>query len=471
MRFKDLILICERNMVLEYTEKYVQQQVNRLKPLAGPFVDEQVIVDRINKFDRLKSGGTQRDLIRLAKQAVQAGRIPETARTTIAFAPEVSPGIASLLNIDPVKLSPKQRNLINYYNSELQRLKKIEVNPLEINFYSWKNLEDVIDQFPPDEEEPTISVGEGELNNKVYDKDGLEIYYLPDKFISYKTKNYILDRLDKEGKTRQGDNKLYNWCISYLPERSLFKSYRMTRKVPAGHAIYMVYDTKAPTTSPWHYFIVQVSNTGKGPYGSEGPYYVTDATNGQERYYSWNELIEKAPRIAPAKNALKPVPYTMIEKSEQLLANATAQNFAKLPYKLKIAYIETCFNNNKKILQKDYGELDSTLQHLYINNFIASLGQVSPTSALYELLRPFNDSYYYGEPIDADFKETLQIAKKLKQKDVLDKNADLLGQNVTKNSPIKTLSRKAKTFNRYKDVMGDYLQKVLQSRLSTGVRI
>lgn len=454
MKFRDLILLYEGNILLEYTEKYIQQQVARLKPQAGYFVDQQAIIDRINRFDQLKSGGTQRDLIRLAKQAVEAGRLPENSRTTIAFAPEVS---------DVNKTQNKGE-----YDLEVHRLKKLEANPLEINFYSWKNLEDVIDQFPSDEPEVVPYVGEGEFKNKVYDNDGLEIYYLPNKLISFNTKNYIIKRIEQEGKLRKDGNRLYSWCISYPPDRSLFNSYRMTKNVPQGHAIYMVYDTKASNTSPWHYFIVQVSNSGEGPTGKAGPYYVTDATNGQERYYSWDELVDRVPRIAPAKNALKPVPYTFEEKNQQLLSKATPQNFAKLPYNLKRAYIETCFQNNKQILEKDFGELDNTLQHLYINSLIANLPQESKTLSIYKLLHPFDDSEYMV--FTDTFKEALLVAKKLKQKD-MPLNTKLLADILLKTSPVKPLSRKAETFNRYRDVAGDLLGNIIEQKLSQGPKI
>jgi hypothetical protein len=108
---KGLTLIYEQ-ILLEYSQGFIYKEIQRLKKMAGNLVDVEAIKSKINRFDQLKTGGSKNELERRMREWIDNGTI-------------------------------KAKD-----EKDQQRIEKIKKNPLMIEFYSWEDLEKIVDSFP-----------------------------------------------------------------------------------------------------------------------------------------------------------------------------------------------------------------------------------------------------------------------------------------------------------------------------------
>lgn len=111
----------------------------------------------------------------------------------------------------------------------------------------------------------------------------------------------------------KGDNKPkciqygrgYTWCISRADASNLFYSYRMRQNEPV---FYFVFDKSKPKTDRLHAVVIYVTTDGR--------YFMDTADNKGDKEYSWDELIQLMPKLAPTKPVFKTQPLSNDEREE-----------------------------------------------------------------------------------------------------------------------------------------------------------
>lgn len=454
MNVKKLVPLYEQ-VILEYSEGFIKQQIARLKPQAGPYVTEQSIRNRLVRFDQLKTGASRAALVQVLNDAIANGTIaPDTGR----MSPEE---MEMLKKEDPKELDPMQRVALTKYQKDVERIEKLKKNPIEVTFYNWKDLEAVVDQFPDPAEKKALkqAAKSGSTGaSLIYDQNNLEIYLPADGKQAFLLKSSIIKRRSdpnnpnsaKPGEGRSSDPlRWYHWCIAANPDgaSNLWDNYRFgkygsdTPKSP-----YFVYDEDKPFGDKWHFMVIQVGQ--KSPSG-RGKYFVTSALNDGDSWMNWDEIVQLQPKLQGLENLFQFIPYTHDEEIKIATADARAEDFKNFKnYDAKRAYIMA----NKKIYAEDYSKLDKILQHLYVN--VRSPNQEDPNKAamLRKLMLLFQNS-------DG-------------QRDLTDKitKAKEIGRNTPKNddsylevlvdNPIMKQSKSEQTYKRWRQLIIDVIKDI-----------
>jgi len=181
---------------------------------------------------------------------------------------------------------------------------------------------------------------EGEENlvstdaDKIYDKDGIEIYKGDDvhKCISYNPINPETKR------------KKYGWCVTQIGNTN-YDYYRFREASPT---FYFVFDRSknsspqhAPFDDQWHAFVIQVLIDNKG-------YIITGADNrGDIPVDSWEDISKVVPsdtwaKIKGLKDYFKPIPLSAMERGRKFASgkNLSVDEFKELSQDEKILYIQ-----------------------------------------------------------------------------------------------------------------------------------
>lgn len=408
MKFSNLLTLLEKTVVLEYTEKYIQQEYMRLKPMAGPFIDENTLIEMIKWFGELKDGNSKTAIIQLVKNAIAQSKKPENERDGIDISPYLTPAetqsLSKIINQDPSTYSSNDSKLMAKYSEELKRIEKLEKDPLNLSFYNFTDLEKVLDQFPPkDLKRPGTDLSFDADKYLVYNQNNLLVYFLPSADLSWKIKEAVEGMATKNC----GKQVSIGWCIAYSPPRgSMFQSYRLPSTgrdaSQLGHSLYMVYDKSKPCTDKWFITSIQAANTNAEKPDNKKVYFVTSSKNDGDTYKTWDQIVQLIPNLNGLQNIFKPVPMSQEEKDDVVLASANSKNFSKLNYRQKIKYFETMVEKGKKIYSKDYGNLDAQLQHLYVQYRYLNPNAPAPT-IIGTLMMMFEDS---------SFEKNLQIPLK-----------------------------------------------------------
>ena len=117
----------------------------------------------------------------------------------------------------------------------------------------------------------------------------------------------------------------YSWCISRKTD-NLFNQYRYddTQRV-----FYFVYDQKRSKNDPLHHVVIHVHG--------DGTMEITDANNRGDNEITWEELVEKMPRVKPAEKVFISHPTTKDE--EALNQNVSWREFDKFSLGMKKKYL------------------------------------------------------------------------------------------------------------------------------------
>ncbi len=450
-------MISLKELILnEYSEKTITTTIDRWKN-TNPNLDTNIARQVIQRFDQVKSGlSTKLQQISLSDELKQGqnylnidkyswedmvnllrslpekdDKIKKDAIAKFVEEERMDKGtVASYV----IRFMNNRRNLKYaiengtedgiYTKEQVQKLispRLIQSNLyLDPRAYKFHQLENILDTLFPIQ----VTVGDEDQNtattdaDKVYDKDGLEIYKgdAQSKCISY---NPTINT-----------KKKYGWCIAQ-PNNSMYDRYRF---MEAGNnrMFYFVFDrTKTskpeykPFDDPWHSFVIHV---GEG----NQKYWITDANNDFEKQFSpWSELQKIAPPVWKRIGGLESVFKFMAPSKAEISSAAmrgkrlSAQDFRELDYEDKQTYVQS----NAGSLPKEILEvLDKELKNLAIN-----YGQKFPYSLLkdneglakrYAIFR-FRHTNYGNEAISLPYVKYLDEDAKEKYLKTFDGNLTL----------------------------------------------
>ena len=362
MSDRDIAIIYENTVLLkEYSEGFTKQQIARLKPQAGAFVEEDGIRAMIGRFNQLKSGQAKNQIIDLVKTNIENG--------TIAAA--------------------------NDHPKEVQRIQKLASNPLMIEFYSWHDLEVIVHSFRDPAEKQAIKAAKKNADQTgaslIYEGNGLRVYFGANKQECQIFKNYLVntnkDALKAGGvDVNASSGSIYGWCISYAGPNNLFDSYRFRSETSAS--VYFIVDDGRPVTDPLNVIVLHAQK--------DGNFRLTNAYNRSMGGYSeevgdWNKVLKWQPKLKGHESLFKFVPFSESEQLHLVTKNAGPKDFPGFTaFNVKRAYIDS----QKKIFAKDFLELPADLQHAYVNVRAPDAADANLQTRLRKLLYLFADPEY-----------------------------------------------------------------------------
>ena len=224
-----------------------------------------------------------------------------------------------------------KEEVLNFIPKKLQQRNAF----LDPRNWTWEAFEQMLDALFPSQKK----VEDGEENlastnaDKVYDKDGIEIYRGDEreKCISY---NPVLPTTKRQK---------YGWCVTTIGS-FMYDTYRFGDMSPT---FYFVFD-RSKTSSPehatfddqWHAFVIQVS-------ADKTKYVVTGADNrGDNRVEGWEGVAKVVPaetwaKIKNLKDYFKPIDLSPKERARKLASgrNLTLDEFKELTEDEKKDYI------------------------------------------------------------------------------------------------------------------------------------
>lgn len=182
--------------------------------------------------------------------------------------------------------------------------------------------------------------------------NGLEIYYAKDKHACIKYK---------------GDRP-YSWCVARSDSQNMYNTYRYKSNEPSFYFVKDVAATeeefKEPFTgefkNPWHFFVVQAT-------AYEDGYIVTNANNDGDNSMSWQDLINIVPKLDGLQDYFEHVPLMPNEREQynKFSGGITDQEFVKLSYEEKEAYLDIAIPNNE-LTDVQFGNLPPDLKNKFI---------------------------------------------------------------------------------------------------------
>jgi hypothetical protein len=189
---------------------------------------------------------------------------------------------------------------IDYYVNRFEEVvKSPEVKNKDINSYTFKELEKIVDSFPKDNGMASSVKNTAEVQGTaIYNKDGVEVYLGDERHKCITYRKYF------EGETK----KAYGWCISRSDVSSnMYNGYRHGGGY-AARVFYFVIDRNVGLDDDNHVFVVHVFDDGK--YG-----YSSSHNNGDKEELSWDELVRHANVLTKLPQELfKAKPLTDDEK-------------------------------------------------------------------------------------------------------------------------------------------------------------
>ena len=217
-------------------------------------------------------------------------------------------------------------------------------NFLDPRLWKWNDFEQILDAVFPSQKRVSGEEGGNDATtnaDKIYDKDGLEIYKGDDinKCISY---NPTLD----------SGRKKYGWCVTQ-PGNTMYDTYRFREDRPT---FYFVFDRTRPSTpnhtpfdDVWHAYVIQIK--------TNGTYMVTAADNrGDIDVKTWEEIPVKTgmdsqawDRIKDKKDYFKPIALSSVERGRLFASGKTLNldEFKELTTQDKILYVQGKASKNK----------------------------------------------------------------------------------------------------------------------------
>jgi len=295
--------------------------------------------------------------------------------------------------------------------------------------WNWQSFEQMLDALFPSQKKVSEEENLAYTNNdKVYDKDGIEIYKGDDvnKCISY---NPVV-----------GGRKKYGWCVTQVGNTN-YDYYRFGDKAPTFYFVFDRSKTSEPMYAPfqdqWHAFVIQVTADNQ-------EYIVTGANNRGDvptKDQGWEGIANIAPadtwnKIKNLKDYFKPIKLSSVELARKFASgkSLTLDQFKELAQDEKILYIQGKATKNGisqeilEILPKYKINLEgrtTTLANVAIDS-----GQEFPYSVLknYESLAKryaifrFRHTNYGNKPIPLPYVKYLDEPAKEKYLKTFDKN-------------------------------------------------
>jgi hypothetical protein len=337
-----------------------------------------------------------------------------------------------------------KEEILNFIPKRLQQNEAF----LDPRNWGWQAFEQMLDAVFPSQKKAEGGENIAETDaDKVYDKDGLEIYKGDDvhKCISY---NPI---------TSTGRKK-YGWCVTQVGNTN-YDFYRFGGGVLQSPTFYIVFDRSkdsspeyAPFKDQWHAFVIQTEF-------DQSKYVVTGANNrGDIPVESWDAISKIVPadtwaKIKNLKQYFKPIALSNAERARKMAAGKklSLDEFKELSQDDKILYIQGRAQKNEitsdilQILPQykiDVGGRSTTLANIAIDS-----GQTIPFSILknYESLAKryaifrFRHTNYGKTPIPLPYVKYLDEPAKEKYLETFDGNLTFqyiekyFGENAARN--------------------------------------
>lgn len=440
MKLKDIL------QLNEYSDKTIQTTIDRWKK-ASPQIDDNLARQVIQRFDQIKSGLSSKlqqvalsdelktgqnylnidkyswsDMVNLLRSLPEKeDKIKKDAIQMFVEKERMDKGdVTSYV----IRFMNNRRNLKyalsngtedgNYSKEEVQALvpKRLIPNDAYLDPRTWNfgQMEHMLDALFPMQ----AKVGEeGDQNtattdaDKVYDKDGIEIYKgdAQHKCIAYNPS--------------EGGRKKYGWCIAQ-PSNTMYDRYRFMEGT--NRMFYFVFDRSLPDTDPYHAFVIHVGEGNK-------KYWITDAKNsGDKEFHPWEKLKTTAQPVWPKIGDLEHI-FKYVDPSKAEISGAamrgkrlSANDFRELDYEDKQNYVQANAGSlSPEILQI----LDKELKNLAIN-----YGQKFPYADLkdneglakrYAAFR-FRHTNYSKDPIPLPYVKFLDDEAKQKYLETFDDN-------------------------------------------------
>jgi len=481
------------NILFEYSQAQIDKTIKRWE--NEPNFDKNVALNLIKTFDNKKSGlSSKLDLVVLPDKLKQGNNYlnidlysyedmkrlinsipenPETVKKTainrfvelFGINKQTAQSYVArfLYNKDKLKLAAKEgledigvtkEEVLNLIPKKLQRNEAF-LDPRNWNWISFEQITDAL--FPSQktsEDNINLATAEGD---KVYDKDGIEIYKGDDiqKCISY---NPVIEKTKK---------KKYGWCVTQVGNTN-YDFYRFKNQAPT---FYFVFDRNKPSSpehalfdDEWHAFVIQVTADKK-------TYIVTGANNRRDidtGDKGWEGIANIVPpdtwnKIKNLKDYFVPVPLSAVERARKYASgmDLSLDEFKELSQDEKILYIQGKASKNQistdilKILPKykiSYQGKTTTLANIAIDS-----GQEIPYSVLkdnealakrYAIFR-FRHTNYGNLPIPLPFVKYLDEPAKEKYLKTFDNNLtfEYIEKYFGEKSAQKYVNEQIKTLN------------------------
>jgi len=433
-------------LILEYSDKTIQTTIDRWKK-TSPQIDDNLARQVIQRFDQIKSGLSSKlqqvalsdelktgqnylnidkyswaDMVNLLRSLPEKeDKIKKDAIQMFVEKERMDKGdVTSYV----IRFMNNRRNLKyalangtedgNYSKEEVQKLvpKRLIPNDAYLDPRAWDfgQMEHMLDALFPMQ----AKVGEeGDQNtattdaDKVYDKDGIEIYKgdAQHKCIAYNPS--------------EGGRKKYGWCIAQ-PSNTMYDRYRFMEGT--NRMFYFVFDRSLPDTDPYHAFVIHVGEGNK-------KYWITDAKNsGDKEFHPWEKLKTTAPPVWPKIGHLEHI-FKYVDPSKAEISGAamrgkrlSANDFRELDYEDKQNYVQA---NAGSLSPEILKILDKELKNLAIN-----YGQKFPYADLkdneglakrYAAFR-FRHTNYSKDPIPLPYVKFLDDEAKQKYLETFDDN-------------------------------------------------
>jgi len=367
-------MISLKNILLkEYSDKVINNTIERWKK-EKPDLDDNQAKAVIQRFEQVKQGlSSKLDIITLSDELRQSNNYLNIDKYSLAdmvallrsipekedkikkeaskkFSKEA--GIPETTtkqyvarffgNKDNLKFAAREGNdqfskeeVLSFIPRNLQR----EEMFLDPRNWRWEKFEQMMDALFP----YYGSAEDGDENfattdaDKVYDKDGIEIYKADDvnKCIAYNPVNQETNR------------KMYGWCVSQVGNTN-YDYYRFEERSPT---FYFVFDRNKTSEKEnhsfidkWHAFVVQVNKNPK----QDETYRVTSANNDADtRAAKWEDIAKIVPpetweRIKGLKDYFKPIDLSPVERGRKFASgkNLSLDEFKELSTDEKILYIQ-----------------------------------------------------------------------------------------------------------------------------------
>jgi len=448
----------EPEQLNEYSDKVIKATLDRWKDEKG--YNENISKQLIQRFDQIKSSLAQRlDIVVLPDELKKSNKYldinqysfedmvkliasipenPEKAKKEAIKKFVEKEGIDRntaqsyvarfMTKRDDLKFAGQEGSDISKEDLDEFVPKRLLINNayLDARNWTWESFEQMMDALFPaagksvEGEENTVSTDA----DKVYDKDGIEIYKGDDvhKCISYNP-------------VEQGSKK-YGWCVTQIGNTN-YDYYRFKEESPT---FYFVFDrsktsegTRGSFKDQWHAFVVQITADGT-------TYIVTGADNrGDIRANGWEGIAKIVPpdtwnKIKNLKDYFKPIALSAVERGRKFASgkNLSLDEFKELTQDEKILYIQGKASKNAitpdilAILPKYKINLEgrsTTLANIAIDS-----GQKFNYSALkdnealakrYAIFR-FRHTNYSADPIPLPFVKYLDDDAKKKYADTFD---------------------------------------------------
>jgi len=368
-------------IILEYSEGFLKQQVTRLQP-QNIHITPEAIKQMLQRFDQLKTpSNTRQEIKRIIGTDIEDGTIKATQK-------------------------PK----------DIKRVESLKKAPWNVEFYNLNELEKVVHSFrgvnDKQAEKDAVNIGATDYGAElVYETPDhmLQIFFAKDAQTANSFKLWLIKVKQKEIKdsklqvTTGTGRGLYGWCVSAPLDRgNLFASYRFCSVDSSSASLYFVLDNKLPVTDNKHVVVVHAYK--------DNDYLVTGANNDGDQPFNWQQLVNYNPELKNLKEIFKFQPYTDQEQLYLLTKGAKPQDFAGFSPKIKKAYIE--LGPQRKIFSRDYINLSvvdpnlsyverqeaekmgADLQHAYINVRSPNANDTNFLDRLMKLLNLFEDSDY-----------------------------------------------------------------------------